>query len=254
VADVADATGTSVYVYGFTLADCAGPLGVTGVDEGSVELLVEGDAAAVVTRIEAAEIRPKRANLLAHNRVLLHGVEGPPLLPATFGTVAESEERLREVLRRNRDSLVERLRQLRGRVEMGLAVRWVTPSIFEYFLATHQELRELRDRLYRPGRTPTLDEQIELGRLFDSLLQQGRQRNSHKVLEAVRPYCVETREIDPADEQVVVKLACLVDAGHQQDWERSVERLAGQYNENYCFQLVGPSAPYHFADVDLELY
>jgi len=254
VASVGDATGTSVYIYGFTLADGAGPLDVPGVEQGPVELLVEGETAAVVTRVEGPEIRPKRANLLAHNRVLSRGARRNPLLPATFGTVAESEQRLREVLRCNRGPLVERLQQIRGRVEMGLAVRLVAPNIFEYFLATHQELRALRDRLYRPGRTPTLDEQIELGRLFDSLLQQGRERNSRKVIEAVRPYCAETRQIDPTDERVIVKLACLVSAGDTQDWERSVEEIARQYSDSYCFQVTGPSAPYHFANVSLELF
>jgi len=174
--------------------------------------------------------------------------------PVTFGTVAESEQGLREILRRNREPLLERLHRLKGKVEMGLRVRWATPNIFEYFLATHQELKELRDRLYRPGRMPTLDEQIELGRLFDSLLRQGRERNTRKVVEALRSHCTEIRGIDPTDEQVIVKLACLVDARHRREWEARVQKLAEQYNDNYCFQILGPSAPYHFADIDLELY
>jgi hypothetical protein len=136
---------------------------------------------------------------------------------------------------------------------MGLRVRWVTSNIFEYFLATHQELRALRDRLYRPGRTPTLEQKIELGRLFDALLEQGRERNTRIVVEAVRPHCAEIRRIDPTEEQVIVKLACLVDTQHIRAWEESIERLAGRYNDNYCFEIVGPSAPYHFAEVDLDL-
>ena len=53
--------------------------------------------------------------------------------------------------------------------------------MFEYFVATHQELEAMRNRLFRPGRTPTVEEKVELGELFASLLQQARQRHTQRV-------------------------------------------------------------------------
>ena len=51
---------------------------------------------------------------------------------------------------------------------------WDLPNVFEYFVASHQELEAMRDRLFRRGRTPSVEEKVELGELFVSLLQQAR--------------------------------------------------------------------------------
>ena len=63
-----------------------------------VETLVEGRLAAVVSRIAPGRIRPQRANLAAHHRVLHDLAEQWPVLPVVFGTVAGDEEQLRRLL------------------------------------------------------------------------------------------------------------------------------------------------------------
>ena len=148
-------------------------------------LVVEGRLAAVVSRLGAGKVRPQRANLAAHHRVLRDLAEERPVLPVVFGTITGNEEELRRVLRRNHDALADLLDRLRGKVEMGLKVYWDLPNVFEYFVATHQELEAMRNRLFRPGRTPTVEEKVELGELFVSLLQQARQRHTRRVKEAL---------------------------------------------------------------------
>ena len=64
---------------------------------------------------------------------------------------------------------------------MGLKVYWDLPNVFEYFVATHQELEAMRDRLFRPGRPPTVEEKVELGQRFVALLGQSRQRHAERV-------------------------------------------------------------------------
>ena len=105
---------------------------------------------------------------------------------------------------------------------MGLKVYWDLPNVFEYFVATHQELESMRNRLFRPGRTPTMEEKVELGERFVSLLQQARERHTRRVKEALAEYCVEVRGIDPGEERMILKLACLVEKDRQAEWEEGV--------------------------------
>ena len=173
-----------VYLYGITTADGRAGAG-HGVGGAEVETLVEGRLAAVVSRLAAGRVRPQRANLAAHHRVLHDLAEQWPVLPVVFGTVAADEEELRRLLQDNHDALVERLERLRGKVEMGLKIFWDLPNVFDYFVASHQELEAMRNRLFRPGRTPSVEEKVQLGELFVSLLQQARQRHTRRVREAL---------------------------------------------------------------------
>ena len=226
---------------------------LSGVGGADVESIVEGSVAAVVSQLGVSKVRPQRANLAAHHRILHDLAEQRPVLPVVFGTITGNEEELRRVLRRNQDALAGLLDRLRGKVEMGLKVYWDLPNVFEYFVATHQELEAMRNRLFRPGRQPRVEEKVELGERFVSLLQQARERHTRRVQEALAPYCVEVRSIDPGEERMIMKLACLVEKDRQEQWEEGVRQAATLFDDHYRFDYNGPWPPYNFADVDLRL-
>ena len=229
------------------------PCSLCGVGGADVELVVEGNLAAIVSQLGAGKIRPQRANLAAHHRILHDLAEDQPVLPVVFGTITGNEEQLRRILRRNESALSDLLDRLQGKVEMGLKVYWDLPNVFEYFVATHQELESMRNRLFRPGRTPTVEEKVELGERFVSLLQQARARHTQRVKEALAAYSVEVRSTDPGEERMILKLACLVEKNRQGQWEEGVRQAAMFFDDHYRFDYNGPWPPYNFADVDLRL-
>ena len=243
---------TGLYLYGITVADLIScPL--SGVGGGDVELLVEGPLAAVVSPLGANKVRPQRANLAAHHRILHDLAEQRPVLPVVFGTIAYDEDDLRQILRRNQSALAGSLDRLRDKVEMGLKVYWDLPNVFEYFVATYQELESMRNRLFQSGRTPSVEEKLELGERFVSLLQQARERHSRRVKETLAVHCVEVRSIDPGEERMILKLACLVEKDRQEQWEEGVKKAAMLFDDHYRFDYNGPLPPYNFADLDLRL-
>ncbi|MFH1923649.1 MAG: GvpL/GvpF family gas vesicle protein [Planctomycetota bacterium] len=243
---------TGLYLYGITTAEGALPAQTPGVAGGSVERVVEGPVAAIVTRVSVSKIRPERSNLAAHNQILRDLADCQPVLPVAFGTIVDSENGLRRTIRRNRGPLIDRLRLLQGKVEMILKVYWDTPNIFEYFVATHKELKRMRDRLFGRGHKPTRSQSIELGEVFASLIQQARERHTDRVTKALSHYCADIHTIDSGEEKLIVKLACLVEKDRVMRWEEGVEKVARLFDNNYCFKYGNPSAPYNFADVDLE--
>ena len=244
------ATETALYLYGITRADSA-EVDTPGIAGAAVEKIVEGDLGVIVSRITTTRIRPQRTNLAAHHQVLRCLTAGNSALPTAFGVVAGSEEELRTLLRLNHDALLALLDRLEGKVEMSLKVYWDTPNVFEYFVVNHQELAKLRDRLFRAGRTPTRDEKIDLGALFESLLAQSRERHTQRVVKALSPYCEEIRTIDPGEERMVMKLACLVHKEHCKMWEEGVTQVAQLFDDHYCFACSGPFTPHNFAEIDL---
>jgi hypothetical protein len=242
-----------MYLYGITQAD-AGPLpALPGIDGGTVEILPVEGLAAVVTRVERKKIRAQRANLSAHHQILRRLAERHTVLPCAFGTVAAGEDQLRDFLRRNRDRLANQLKLLRGKVEMSLSVFWNTSNIFEFFVATHDELREMRNRVFQPGREPSLEERLELGKMFESLLRQCRERHMKQVIEVLSPYCTEIRSVDAGSEEMIMKLVCLVPKEDQARFEVGIQAAARKFDDHYCFKYSGPWAPFDFVDVQIEM-
>lgn len=251
MASVATAAECGLYLYGITGAEEAFSPDTGGVEGATVEAVVEFDLAAMVSRLPTRKLRAQRSNLTAHHRVLRDLAGRGTVLPVAFGTLVRSEAELRSLLRHTARTLTDLLERLAGRVEMGLKVYWETANIFEYFVATHQELEAMRNRLFRPGRQSSLDEKVALGRLFGTLLEQSRQRHTRRVSEALSPYCVEIRPVDLGEERMIMKLACLVEQSRQQEWEEGVCQAARLFDDHYRFELSGPWPPYNFAHIDL---
>ena len=250
---IANAVETGLYIYGIIDAQDGLPVSQPGIDNGAVETVETGGLAAVVTRVGRRKIRPQRANLAAHHKLLHQLVQQQAVIPCAFGMVAAGEEQLREVLHANYDALLPQLDRFRGKAEMSLSVYWNTSNIFEFFVAGNQELQRMRDRVFRPGREPSMEERLELGKLFESLLRDCRERHTKQVIDTLTPCCAEIRAVDPGTEQMIMKLVCLVPHDRQACFEDGIQEAARKFDDHYSFKYSGPWAPFDFVDVTLDL-
>jgi hypothetical protein len=247
------AVETGLYLYGIIDARDGLDPSLHGINGGSIEVIEVDGIAAVVTRVAQQKIRPQRSNLAAHNNLLRSLVEHQGVIPCAFGMVASSDEQLRDLLRANRDKLLDLLAKLRGKVEMSLSVYWNTTNIFEFFVGTNQELKQMRDRVFRAGREPSMEERLELGRTFEAQLQQCRERHTQQVIDTLSPYCTDIRAVDPGNEQMIMKLVCLVPKDQEDRFELGVQEAARRFDDHYNFKYSGPWAPFDFVDITLSL-
>jgi hypothetical protein len=140
-----------------------------------------------------------------------------------------------------------------GNVEMGLRVAWDVPNIFEYFVNTHTELRLARDRLLGARHEFTQEEKIELGRMFDRLLNDDREDHTRKVQRALAPACVEFKANQCRTEHEVMNVACLVRRDAPEEFSNGVFAAAKLFDNNFSFDYSGPWAPHNFVELELDL-
>jgi hypothetical protein len=223
-----------------------------GIEGNDVYTITEGRVAAVVSGLAGSKIRPQRANLAAHQAVLKCLMADTTPLPMAFGTIAASPEAIRKILVRNQHAFREQLQRVAGKVEMGLRVAWDVPNIFEYFVNTHAELRLARDRLVGVRHEFTQEEKIELGRMFDRLLNEDRADHTRKVEQVLTPVCVEFKANQCRNEREVMNLACLVGRDAHEEFSAGVFAAAKLFDNNFSFDYSGPWAPHNFVELDLE--
>ena len=249
--DVPVARGRN-YLYAVVEAGAPRSYPSIGIDGSDVYTITEGRVAAVVSGLASPKIRPQRANLAAHQAVLKCLMADTTPLPMAFGTVATSPEAIRKILVRNQHAFEEQLKRVAGKVEMGLRVAWDVPNIFEYFVNTHAELRLARDRLVGARHEFTQEEKIELGRMFDRLLNDDREDHTRKVEHVLAPVCVEFKPNPCRNEHEVMNLACLVRRDVQEEFSGGVFAAAKLFDNNFSFDYSGPWAPHNFVELDLE--
>ncbi len=222
-----------------------------GIDGSDVYTISAGRVAALVSDLPRSRIRPERRHLAAHQQLLKQLLAQTTPLPMSFGIIADSPQAVRKILFRNQKAFLGQLLRVAGKMEMGLRVTFDVSNIFEYFVATHAELRAARDRFFGTHREPSQEEKIEVGRMFDRLLSEDRQNYTEQVEQILSPVCFEFRANKCHREQEVMNLACLVGREAQGRFEAGVFEAAKLFDNHFAFDYSGPWAPYSFVELEL---
>jgi Gas vesicle synthesis protein GvpL/GvpF len=242
------------YLYAIVPAGGERTYGFPGIDGASVYVISNGQVAAVVSDVPNTRIRPERRHLAAQQAVLKGLLTASDaMLPMAFGIIADGPKAIQKILSRNHEACLKQLRRVAGMVEMGLRVSWDVPNIFEYFVNTHLELRAARDRFLGPYRNPSQEDKIELGRLFDRLLNEDREAYTDQVTEILAHYYKELKLNKCRHEGEVMNLAFLVRREAQERFEEGVFAAAKVFDNNFTFDYNGPWAPHNFVELDLKL-
>ncbi len=248
------ATKSGRYLYAIVTAPGEQRYGFAGIDGAPVYSISNGRVAAVVSDVPNDKIRPERRHLSSQQAVLKGLLsQADAMLPMAFGIIADGPKAIQKILSRNQEAFLKQLQRVAGSVEMGLRVSWDVPNIFEYFVNTHADLRAARDRFLGPYRNPSQEDKIELGRLFDRLLNEDRDAYTEKVEEILSGYCREIKRNRCRSESEVMSLACLVGRDAQGQFEEGVFEAAKLFDNNYTFDYNGPWAPHNFVELDLKL-
>jgi hypothetical protein len=242
------------YIYAIVENASRGDYAMAGIDANPIEFISGRDVTSVVSAIGHDRIRPERRHLAAHRDVLRRLMaQERAVLPICFGTIASGPDEVRAMLTRNRAALAQQLKRVNGKVEMGLRGVWEVGNIFDYFVTVKPELRAARDRVFGRHGQPSQDEQIELGRVFEHLLEEERELHSRTVEEVLDECCAEIQRNPVRDEREVMNLACLIDREGQARFEAAVFTAAGHFDNNFAFDYSGPWAPHSFAEMDIKI-
>ncbi len=241
------------YIYAIIPDSGVRRLGNIGLEETEVYTIGDGRVAAVVSDLANTRIRPQRRNMAAHQEVLKQLLRDTTPLPAAFGLVADDDAAIARILKDNRTAFLDQLQRVDNAVEMGLRLTWDVPNIFEYFVGAHPELQELRDDYFREGTTLTQDQMITLGRSFERLLEEDREKYTEQIEAVMRSCCRELKRNKCRTEKEVMNLACLVNRDDVGRFEQVVLQAARPFDNNYAFDFNGPWAPHNFVEMDIRL-
>jgi Gas vesicle synthesis protein GvpL/GvpF len=223
--------------------------GMGGPDK-PVRLLTYDDLVAVVSDAARDDYAVTRENLLAYQRVIMQAMMRSDVLPVSFGTVADSDQQVREqLLYGAADELHRALAQVQGCIELELKVLWNEERLFAEIVAENDDIRALRDSLADQPPEATQYEGIQLGERVAAAIQRKSEVEAASLLDALEPLAVETRVNENQTDMMLLNAAFLVNKTQEQAFDTTVQALGEAQVGRQIFQYVGPLPPYNFVDL-----
>jgi hypothetical protein len=243
------------------------PRGVLGVDGvGRLERVEDGDLAAVVSRVPLSEFgaAPLRENLndlewlervaRAHESVLERVLEQSTIVPLRLCTIYESEQSVRDMLERERDSLTRALDALAGREEWGVKLIADGERLAEEARSRDSEVAALEDELgaRTGGGAYMLRRRLErhVREVVDSLAGELGEEVHAQLRDWASDAVVlppQNPELSGHEGRMVLNGAYLVEAERVEGLRALVVELEERHRElGVRIELTGPWPPYNF--------
>jgi hypothetical protein len=240
---------TAVYVYGVVPADVEVQKNAKGVGEppAAVDIVREGDIAALVSTVPVDHALGRPEDLEAHAQ-LLDGTAGvAPVLPLRFGAVMTDVESVaEELLRGHHDEFAQALESLEGVAEYIIKGRYNEQAFLAELLSENQQAQQLRDNIQNTPKDASRNSQMALGELIANVIEQKRQADTQTVANELDGVAEQLNPREPTHEWDAVHLALLARVERQADLEEVLERLNEDWGELATLRLLGPLAPYDF--------
>jgi hypothetical protein len=240
--------GVACYVYGIVPAarrDVPGD--VTGLDDTPVELVVHGEVAAVVGGVTIDRPPGRRAELVAHSRVLDAVAAASAVIPVRFGSFMPSVAAVvEELLGPNHDRFTALLADLAGRAQFSIRARYNEAAVLAEVVAEQPEVAHLREITRGLPEEAAYPQRVRLGELVSKTLEAKREADTAIMLDAILPHTVAYHVRAGSDLDHMADVASLADVDQRQAFEDAAEAVAEAMHERARLRLLGPMAPYDF--------
>ncbi|WP_030346747.1 MULTISPECIES: GvpL/GvpF family gas vesicle protein [unclassified Streptomyces] len=237
----------STYVYGITArSHPALPEGMTGVGEPprAVRVLTAGDLAAVVS--DAPEdLRPKRRDLLAHQNVLAEAGAGGCVLPMRFGSVADDDDSVTQVLTERAEHYLERLRELDGKVEYNVKATHVEEAVLHRVMAENADVRSLAEANRQAG-GGSYDDKIRLGEMVAAAVKAKEAEDAQEVQGLLAP-AASAVSVGPESTGWLLNVSFLVPRSTAEEFLAIAEQIRKSH-AHLDLRVNGPLPPYSFVE------
>jgi hypothetical protein len=241
---VAAVAGDGFHVHGVV------PAGAAPADR-DLELVPYGQVVGLVRQAMARPASRARRELLRHAELLDGLVVTTPVVPLRFGTVLPSPEDVqRDLLAPYHDAFTAALGTLAGRAQFTVRARYLSDAILRELLDREPQLRRVHQRLRARDGQSDRPARMVFGEMVAAALRAGREADAAVLAGALRPHAALTAVQAPSavEGYRIADGAFLVDLDRRERFESAVEELAGRWRDRARLRLLGPMAPYHFAD------
>jgi len=261
--------GEGKYIYciiGVDNGECLsfGPLGIGGRNDQlyTISYKPEGSGlasdsqshktiAAVVSNSPIKQYSVARENLIPHERAIEEVMKVYTVLPVRFATIAEDEKKVKTILEKDQDKILDLLENMKGKLELGLKAIF-KEDIYNYILKEYDEIRALKEKFTKLPFEKSYYQRMEIGRMVETALEKEKANLKEDILNNLSLLALETKANNTYGERMIINSAFLVENNKEGEFDQKIQELDAKYGDKVKFKYVGTLPPFNFVNLVIE--
>lgn len=248
-----------IYIYcliDFKEGDPEKDFGPLGMGERGDELhsLSYKDVAVVISSSPIIKYPVCRENCLTHERAVEAVMkEGFTVLPVRYCTIAEDENQVKKILKRDYERFKDLLLKIENKVELGLKAIFDEKLIYRDILAKNKEIRLWKEKLINKPPEKTYHQRIEVGRMVESALNAEKEKAKTLALRTLKGLAEDYVVADNYGERMFLNASFLVERNKEPEFDKKVDELNERFEQGLKLKYVGEMPPFNFVCLEINL-
>jgi hypothetical protein len=222
-----------------------------GVVPRDARAVVCGALTAVVMSPPAGGLRGRSRSelapwLLSAQRIVETVMVFAPVLPVSFGTIADDDAMVRRILAEGATLFEQAFKEMGERIEIDISVLWDVQAMV-------REVAQTGDLAARLAAANTESVRRGAGEELMHEIQRRRAAVGSRIAEALQPLAADSIATVPPEPEAVIDLALLLDRDAVEVLESMLGELDEAFSGGLSFRMVGPMAPYSFTSVQIDM-
>lgn len=207
--------------------------------------------AAVVSDSPLMKYSISRENTIAHEKAIEEVMKEYTVLPARFGTIAEDEEKVKQILEKESGNFKTLLAKMEGKKELGLKAVF-KENIYNDILVKYEDIRILKEKLANLPPEKTIYQRVEIGRMVQEALEKEKERYKSQILDVLSPLVEELKINNNYGERMFLSAAFLINKDKEELFDQKVQEFDAKYGEKVNFKYVGTVPPFNFVNLVID--
>ncbi|PIP21025.1 MAG: gas vesicle synthesis GvpLGvpF [Candidatus Omnitrophica bacterium CG23_combo_of_CG06-09_8_20_14_all_40_11] len=207
--------------------------------------------AAVVSNSPIKKYSVAREYLILHERAIEEVMKAYTVLPVRFATIAEDEKKVKTILEKDYDKILDLLEKMKGKIELGLKAIF-KEGIYNYILKEYEEIRALKEKLQKLPLEKSYYQRMEIGKMVETALEKEKANLKENILNNLSPLALETKTNNTYGERMIINVAFLVEKNREGEFDQKIQELGAKYEDKVKFKYVGTLPPFNFVNLVIE--
>lgn len=216
-----------------------------GNNNSEVHTINYEDLLAVVSNTDQFIFDPTRENAMAHEKVISEVMKEHTVVPMSFGNVFKSEGDIVVLLESIYDEIKGVLKDVAGKIELGLKIFWDFDEIIREIKAENQQLSNMEIDSYQS--------QIRAGEQVSQLVTEKKEYYLTKIMEPLNELAIVSKRNKTVGDKMILNAAFLIHREVEEDFDIKVNELYEKFEDQLKFKYTGPWPPYNFVNIKLEI-
>ena len=229
-----------------------GPIGI-GSRHDIVYGVTYNDICAVVSSSPIIQYEARRANMIAHQKVLEEVMKQFNVLPVRFSTISpnDNDEAITRILTDDYVRLDDLLTKMKGKKELGLKVMADEKKIYESIIQKYDNIRSLRDKLINQPSDKIHYQRVKVGEMVADALKNEIENYKKQILDILEPIAEDVKITDNYGNLMILNAAFLIKETNEPLFDKAVDDLDKKFGDIMTFKYVGTLPPYNFVNLSI---